>query len=377
VGVAIDSIDDMRRLFDGIPLGEVSTSMTINATAPLLLLLYQLVAEEQGVPRPDPGHGPERHPQGVRRPGHLHLPAGAVDAARHRPVRVRAKRAPGVEHHLDQRVSHPGGGLHRRPGAGFTIANGSPTCEAAVAAGLDVDGSPPALLLLERAQPLLRGGGQVPGRPPDLGRRTCARDGAPPTPKSWAMRFHTQTAGSPSPPSSPSTTWCGPPSRRWPRSWAAPSRCTPTPSTRRSASPPRSRPRSRCAPSRSSPHESGVTDTVDPLAGSYFVESLTDALEEPRPPSCSTVIEEMGGAVAAIEAGWMQAQIEDAAYEEARARSRGESVVVGVNRFDSSRRGAVPVMRSTPRWRPNQRGPAAAAGGPRRRSGDGLAVQSG
>ena len=81
VGVAIDTLDDMRRLLSGIPLGEVSTSMTINSTAPILLLLYEAVAEEQGVaPDRHPGHGAERHPQGVRGAGHLHLPAAGVDA---------------------------------------------------------------------------------------------------------------------------------------------------------------------------------------------------------------------------------------------------------------------------------------------------------
>ena len=76
VGVAIDSVEDMRTLFDGIPLGEVSTSMTINAPAALLLLLYQLVGEEQGVdPAQADRHDPERRAQGVHRPRHLHLPA--------------------------------------------------------------------------------------------------------------------------------------------------------------------------------------------------------------------------------------------------------------------------------------------------------------
>ena len=78
-GVAIDTLDDMRTAFDGIPLDEVSTSMTINAPAAVLLLLYELVAEEQGIESQQAhGHGAERHPQGVHRPRELHLPAGAV-----------------------------------------------------------------------------------------------------------------------------------------------------------------------------------------------------------------------------------------------------------------------------------------------------------
>ena len=88
-GVAIDTIDDMRTAFDGIPLDRVSTSMTINAPACVLLLLYELVGEEQGVPaRAASRHHPERHPQGVHRARELHLPAGGRDPADDRSVLV-------------------------------------------------------------------------------------------------------------------------------------------------------------------------------------------------------------------------------------------------------------------------------------------------
>ena len=117
-GVAIDSLADMELLFDGIPLDEVSTSMTINAPASLLLLLYELVAEEQGV-RGDALRGTvaERHPQGVHRARELHLPAEAVDAADDGPVRVLRRADPELEHDLDLRLPHPRGGLDRRAGA--------------------------------------------------------------------------------------------------------------------------------------------------------------------------------------------------------------------------------------------------------------------
>ena len=90
-------------------------------------------------------------------------------------------------------------------------------------------------------------------------------------------------------------------------------------------------------------HESGVADTVDPLAGSYFVEYLTDRLEEAA-QSLLTRVEELGGAVAAIEDGWMQAQIEDAAYTEARRQADGTSVVVGVNRYSGGGGDGIPVL---------------------------------
>ena len=101
-----------------IPLGEVSTSMTINAPAALLLLLYELVAEEQGVaPRGAARHRPERHPQGVHRARELHLPAAAVDAADDRPLRVLRRAHPALEHDLDLRLPHPRGRLDRGAGA--------------------------------------------------------------------------------------------------------------------------------------------------------------------------------------------------------------------------------------------------------------------
>ena len=117
VGVAISSIEDMRLLLAGLPLDEVTTSMTINATAATLLLLYELVAEEQGVdPARAARHDPERHPEGVRRARDLHLPAAALDAARHRHVRVLPRAPAELEHDLDLRLPHPRGRLDGGPG---------------------------------------------------------------------------------------------------------------------------------------------------------------------------------------------------------------------------------------------------------------------
>jgi methylmalonyl-CoA mutase N-terminal domain/subunit len=101
-------------------------------------------------------------------------------------------------------------------------------------------------------------------------------------------------------------------------------------------------------------YESGVADTVDPLAGSYFVEYLTDRLQEAA-ESLLAEIEAMGGAVAAIEGGWMQARIEDSAYREARRQADGSSVVVGVNRFASDEEGTIPVLEVDPALEEDQR----------------------
>ena len=171
VGVAIDTADDMATLMDGIPLGEVSTSMTINATAAILLALYQVQGRRTGVgPRPAPGHHPERRAQGVHGPGHLHLPAGAGAADHHRHLRLRDQDPAEVQHHLHQRLPHPrggldggaGGGLH--PGRRDRLRGRGP---ARGPRGRRVRRK--ALVLLQRPQPLPRGDRQVPGGPEAVG----------------------------------------------------------------------------------------------------------------------------------------------------------------------------------------------------------------
>ena len=170
-GVAVDSIADMEVLLNGIPLDEVSTSMTINAPAALLLLLYELVAEPAG--RAELGaawHGAERHPQGVRGARELHLPAATVDAADDRSVRVLRGAHPPLEHDLDLRLPHPRGGLDRRPGARLHARERDRLLR-----GGRRSGSLPrclrreALVLLQRSQRLLPGGREVPGSPHVVG----------------------------------------------------------------------------------------------------------------------------------------------------------------------------------------------------------------
>ena len=212
VGVAIDSIDDMRLLLDGIPLDKVTTSMTINSTAAILLLLYELVAEEQGVAADAIGGGTIQNDllkEYIAR-GHVHVPAPAVDADHHRHLRLLPRAHPPVEHHLDLRLPHPRGRLDG--GAGDRL---HPRQRHRLRPGGDRRRArrrrvrPPAVVLLERPQQLLRGGGQVPGRPahvvpdhdralrrPERGAPSCCAS----TPRPAARR---------SPRSSPRTTSCG------------------------------------------------------------------------------------------------------------------------------------------------------------------------
>ena len=164
VGVAIDSVEDMATLFDGIPLDRVSTSMTINATAIILLSLYVAVAQAPGRrPSATVRHGSERHPQGVRRARHLHLPAAPVAAHRHRHLRVLRARAAQLEHDLDQRLSHPRSRLDGRSGSRVHVR----ACDRLRAGG---DRRRPrrqpvrtaAVVLLQRPQRFPRGNREVP-----------------------------------------------------------------------------------------------------------------------------------------------------------------------------------------------------------------------
>ena len=333
VGVAIDSLDDMRRLFDGIPLDEVSTSMTINSTAPILLLLYQLVAAEQGVSG-DRLTGTVQNDilkEYVARGTYIYPPRPSM--------RLITNVFAYADEHLPQWNTISISGYHiREAGAtaaqelAFTIANGLAYVAAAVEAGLDVDSFAPRLSFFWNGHndffeevAKFRAARRI------WARHMKGEVGAT-SPKSWAMRFHTQTAGSTLTAQQPLNNVV----RTTMQALAAVLGGTQSLHTN-------SYDEALGLPTDESAllalrtqqviaHESGVAGTVDPLAGSYFVEDLTNELEA-RTEELLKTIATMGGAVVAIEEGWMQSQIEDSAYKEARRQGSGESVVVGVNRF--------------------------------------------
>jgi methylmalonyl-CoA mutase N-terminal domain/subunit len=344
VGVAIDSLDDMRRLLAGLPLGEVSTSMTINATAPLLLLLYHLVAEEQGVAAASIrgtvqndilkeyiARGTYIYP--VRPSMRLVTDLFAYCAAE-----LPAWNTISISgYHIRE------AGSTAAQEVAFTVANGLAYVEAAQRAGLDVDAFAPRLSFFWNAHNDLfeeaakyRAARRLWARL--MRERVGARD-----PASWKMRFHTQTAGSTLTAQQPYNNVV----RTAYQALAAVLGGTQSLHTN-------SFDEALGLPTEESVmlalrtqqilgFESGVVDTVDPLAGSYYVESLTDALEA---ASLGLVeqIDDLGGAVAAIEAGFPQDQIEEAAYEAARAIEAGTQVVVGVNRFVVAAEPDMPVL---------------------------------
>ena len=335
VGVAIDSIDDMRRLFDRIPLGEVTTSMTINSTAAILLLLYQLVAEEQGV-APDRVRGTVQNDtlkEYIARGTYIYPAAPSMRLI----TDVFSYCATELPNWNTISIS----GYHIREAGStaaqeiaFTIANGLAYVEAAKQAGLDVDAFAPRLSFFWNSHnDLFEEAAKFRAARRLWARLMKDRVGAI-SPDSWRMRFHTQTAGSTLTAQQPQNNVV----RTAYQALAAVLGGTQSLHTN-------SYDEALGLPTEDAVmialrtqqilgFESGVASVVDPLAGSYFVESLTDRLESEALDLINR-IDELGGAVAAIEAGFQQREIEDAAYEHARSVEADSTVIVGVNRFEA------------------------------------------
>ena len=316
VGVAVDTLADFEILFDGIPLDKLSTSMTINGTAAILLAFYVAAAERKGMPRakltgtiqndilkeyasrgtwiwpPEPS---------------LRLIADTIEFCAAEVPKFNAISVAGA-HFRDA-------GANAVQEMAFTLADGVTYCDTVVERGrMTIDQFAPqisfffythgdffeevakyragrrrwATIVRERYGATHGQGVDVPVRL-RVRRRVavCARRRR--------------------------TTWSGWPTRRWRRCWAVSSRCSPRPGTSRSRCPPRSPPRWRCAPSRSSPTKPASPSVADPLGGSYFVEALTDATEA-RIIEIMADLEQHGGMVSAIEDGYLQGLIADEAF---------------------------------------------------------------
>ena len=336
VGVAISSLDDMRLLLRDLPLNEVTTSMTINATASTLLLLYQLVAEEQGVP----GSALRGTIQNdilkeyVARGTYIYPPRPSMRLI----VDTFAYCAKEIPNWNTISIS----GYHIREAGStaaqevaFTLANGIAYVEAALAAGLALDDFAPRLSFFFNAHnnffeeiAKFRAARRLWAR--IMTDRFGARD-----PKSAMLRFHTQTGGSTLTAQQPQNNVV----RVAIQAMAAALGGTQSLHTNgfdeALGLPTENAAKLALRTQQIVGYESGLADSVDPLAGSYFVESLTDEIES-LAQGYIRRIDEMGGAVAAIEARFMQDEIESAAYDFARAVDRGDKVVVGVNKFTES-----------------------------------------
>jgi methylmalonyl-CoA mutase N-terminal domain/subunit len=333
VGVAIDSIDDMRILFGGIPLGEVSTSMTINAPAAVLLLLYQLVAEEQGVAAGDLSGTIQNDvlKEYIARGTYIYPPKQSLrlitDIFTYCRNEIPKWNTISISgYHMAEAGATP------VQEVAFTLADGIEYVKAAVESGQDVDEFAPRLafffvsrttLLEEVAK--FRAARRMWAR--IMKERFGAKD-----PKSWMLRFHTQTAGVQLTAQQPEVNMV----RVAVQGLAAALGGTQSLHTNSFdeaiALPSEKAARLALRTQQVLAYETDVCSTVDPFAGSYVVESLTDGIDEAASRLIAQ-IDEMGGSVAAIEQGFQKAEIERTAYQIALQIDSGERTVVGLNKF--------------------------------------------
>jgi methylmalonyl-CoA mutase, N-terminal domain len=333
VGVAIDSLADMRLLLAGLPLDKVTTSMTINATAAILLLFYQLVAEENGVDPKALGGTIQNDilKEYVARGTYIYPPRPSM--------RLVTDTFSYCAEHLPAWNTISISGYHIREAGStavqeiaFTIANGIAYVEAAIAAGLDVDAFAPRLSFFWNAHNNLFEEVAKYRAARRMWAKIMTERFHATNEKSTLLRFHTQTGGSTLTAQQPENNIV----RVTVQAMAAALGGTQSLHTNgfdeALGLPTEKAAKIALRTQQIVGYESGIADTVDPLAGSWFVESLTDEVEKAAWDYLER-IDGMGGAVDAIEAQYMQQEIEQAAYAYAKAIDDNEKVVIGVNKF--------------------------------------------
>ncbi|HYH52429.1 MAG TPA: methylmalonyl-CoA mutase family protein [Acidimicrobiia bacterium] len=333
VGVAIDSLDDMERLLAGIPLAEVTTSMTINSTAAILLLLYELVAEKQGVPAGKIGGTIQNDllKEYIARGTYIY------------PPRPSMRLITDIFAYCKERIPRWNtisiSGYHIREAGStavqeiaFTLSNGIAYVQAAIDAGLSVDEFAPRLSFFFNAHnnffeevAKFRAARRMWYR--IMTERFGAQDE-----RSKLLRFHTQTGGSTLTAQQPANNVARVTLQALAAVFGGTQSLHTNSYDEALGLPTEQAAKIALRTQQIIGFESGVTSTADPLGGSYFVESLTDEVEAGAWRYIEK-IDEMGGSVPAIEAGFMQDEIERASYEWTKAVDEGQKVIVGVNRF--------------------------------------------
>ncbi|MDP9182916.1 MAG: methylmalonyl-CoA mutase family protein [Actinomycetota bacterium] len=354
VGVAIDSLEDMRILFDKIPLDKVSTSMTINAPAALLLLMYQLVAEENGIPgdaitgtiqndvlKEYIARGTYIYP-----PGHsLRLITNIFEYCRTEIPKWNTISISG--YHMAEAGASPTQEI------AFTLADGIEYVRAAIASGQDVDDFAPRLAFFFVSRTTLL---------EEVAKFRAARriwadvmknEFGAKDPKSQMLRFHTQTAGVQLTAQQPEVNLV----RVAVQGLAAVLGGTQSLHTN-SFDEAIALPTVKAATlalrtQQVLAYETDITATVDPFAGSYVVEAMTDEVEKGARELMARV-EELGGAVAAIEKGFQKSEIERSAYDIALGIDSGERIVVGLNKFQAAQEERYEPLRVDPQIEADQ-----------------------
>jgi methylmalonyl-CoA mutase N-terminal domain/subunit len=348
VGVAVDTLSDMEILFDRIPLDKISTSMTINSPAMVLLAMYIAVAEKQGV-RAEQITGTIQNDilkEYVARGTYIFPPRPSlrlitnifqwcsVNAPKFNTISISGYHIREAGSTASQEVA-------------FTLANGLTYVQTALDAGLELDAFAPRLAFFFNASSNLLEEAAKFRAARRLWARLMKKRFKAEKPSTMMLRFHTQTAGSSLTAQQVDNNIV----RVTIQALAAVLGGTQSLHTN-------SRDEALSLPTEASvrtalrtqqviAHESGVADTVDPLAGSWYIEQLTDAIEQEALELINRV-DEFGGVVACIENGFIAGQIEDAAYQYQQQIESGERVIVGVNAFQVDEEVAVPVMRVDP-----------------------------
>lgn len=333
VGVAIDSLHDMEQLLDEIPLDQVSTSMTINAPASILLCMYLAVGEKQGVPL-EKLTGTIQNDilkEYIARGTYIFPPKPSM--------RLITNIFEFCAHHVPKFNTISISGYHIREAgstavqeAAFTIANGMAYVDAALASGLDIDAFAPRLAFFFNAHNNFFEEVAKFRAARRIWAKIMKEQYQAKNEKSWKLRFHTQTGGSTLTAQQPDNNIV----RVTLQALASVMGGTQSLHTN-------SRDEALSLPTEESArialrtqqiiaHESGVADTVDPLGGSYYVEELTDKMEEEVNVYLDR-IQDIGGAVQAVEEGFMQREIQYNAYETQKAIESSEEIIVGLNQF--------------------------------------------
>ncbi|MBS3940205.1 MAG: methylmalonyl-CoA mutase [Actinobacteria bacterium] len=333
VGVAIDTVEDVKALFDGIPLDQVSTSMTINAPAALLLLMYQIAGEEQGV-EPTKLRGTIQNDvlkEYIARGTYIYPPAPSL--------RIIADTFGYCAEHLPNFNTISISGYHMgEAGAtpvqeiAFTLADGIAYVQAAVDAGLDVDAFAPRLSFFFVARSTLLEEVAKFRAARRLWASIMREQFGAKDPKSQMLRFHTQTAGVQLTAQQPEVNLVRVAIQALAATLGGTQSLHTNSFDEALALPTEKSARLALRTQQVIAHETDVPASVDPLAGSYLIESMTDRIEADARTYLDQ-IDEMGGAVAAIEQGFQKGEIERAAYELAKDIDAERQVVVGVNRY--------------------------------------------
>jgi len=348
VGVAIDSIEDMQRLFDGIDLTTISTSMTINATASILLALYVAVARRQGADIRKLSGTVQNDvlKEYIARGTYIYPPQHAM--------RVITDMFAWANQNVPEWNTISISGYHMREAGStavqevaFTLANGMAYVEAAIEAGLDVDKFAPRVSFFFNAHSNFLEEVAKFRAARRMWARIMREHFQAKNPRSWMLRFHTQTAGSTLTAQQPENNIV----RTAIQALAAVLGGTQSLHTNSYdealALPTEQAARIALRTQQVIAHESGAPQTIDPLAGSYYVETLTNEIEK-RAAEYLGKIEVLGGMLKAIERGFVQQEIQNAAYEYQRQVDSQEAIVVGVNRFEVEEEKPIPIQRIDP-----------------------------